>query len=131
VALTDVRIGYTHVGDATMDSLIGIDDYLQLDAAFLRNVPNPTWVNGDFNYDGIVDYKDYALLDNAYMLQNAPQAASEIAAHTAEFGVPYLAALQATGSAVPEPASLLMLAVGVSMTLARRRDTPIDILKKV
>ena len=81
----------------------------------------PTGVNGDFNYDGLVDYRDYAIIDTAFGMQGGgPLADSEIAAHTAEFGAPYLAALASLQSEVPEPAALGLLAMG-SVALLRRR----------
>jgi hypothetical protein len=86
------------------------------------------WQNGDFNYDGVVNYEDYALMDAACAtFENGPLATSEIAAHAAEFGQSYIAALAALDPAAvpavaPEPASTSFIGVGLIGLLGRRRS---------
>ena len=48
-----------------------MDDYALLEASFLMHVPDPTWINGDFNYDGVIDYQDYAILDENFTSEQA------------------------------------------------------------
>ncbi|MCL2700998.1 MAG: hypothetical protein FWE88_04825, partial [Phycisphaerae bacterium] len=63
------------------------------------------WACGDFNYDGKIDAKDYALIDAALVRQSGLEAAQKyIDAHTAMFGEAYTTALKGLiGSNEPEP----------------------------
>ena len=88
---------------------------------------------GDFNYDGVINYLDYALIDAAYTKQTGgPLAAGEVSTHAAEFGAPYIAALDAaldaTSAAVPEPTSLALLALGTVGWKAQRQPVNLSLL---
>jgi len=113
-----ILIKFTYVGDADLSGTISIDDYLQIDDAFLTH-KSATWINGDFNDDGLIDFHDYALIDYASSAQMSPLADAEIANHTAEFGDAYTQALFTLG--VPEPASLAILFAAFFSLLARRK----------
>ena len=69
------------------------------------------WQNGDFNYDGKVDASDYTLIDNAF---NRQAASSGTVADVALVAVP-----TATVAAVPEPAFLGVASL-VAGCLARK-----------
>jgi hypothetical protein len=88
-------------GDANLDGKITIDDFLAVDRGYIFHLTG--WANGDFNGDGTIDGTDYALLDQAYKLQNS--SASGVLAP----------------AAVPEPASLLLLGLPVAAVTGRRR----------
>ena len=112
---------YTYMGDTDLDGSITADDYLNLDDGYLMKKA-PTWANGDFNYDGTINYLDYALIDNACRAQSGTLAEPEIALHTAEFGQAYANALAALDpAAVPEPGALGMMVLAAPFLLARRR----------
>jgi autotransporter-associated beta strand protein len=115
----DVLVKYTYYGDATLDGEVNGSDYSRIDYAYLnnQNASNTQltgWFNGDFNYDGVINGSDYTLIDNAFNTQGALIAA-EVARPTAEI------AGGAGTSAVPEPASLGLLGIGVACLLGRRR----------
>jgi hypothetical protein len=117
----DVLVKYTYFGDANLSGKVDGSDYSLADAGYATWKPgfNGTrltgWYNGDFNYDGTVDGSDYALLDNAFNNQGAPAVAAALtASSTAQ-------AAGVTTSAVPEPASLTLLAATAAALAARRR----------
>jgi hypothetical protein len=112
----DVLVKYTYYGDTNLDGHIDGTDYSRIDNGVNMNLTG--WYNGDFNYDGVINGSDYTLIDNAYNTQGASladQIASPSAEPTAQIGSP-------TGvSAVPEPTSLGLLALGAVGLLGRRR----------
>jgi autotransporter-associated beta strand protein len=115
---TGVLVKYTYYGDADLNGHVDGSDYSIIDNSALQEagtgMPISGWANGDFNYDGVVDGSDYTLIDNAYNTQGAELAAAEVASTTAQ-----IAGLGAT-SAVPEPATLGLLGIGVLGILGRR-----------
>jgi autotransporter-associated beta strand protein len=117
----DVLVKFTYYGDTNLDGKVDGTDYARLDAAYLADKTNPTastgWYNGDFNYDGVINGSDYTLIDNAFNTQGAQFTgliASPDAAVTAQIG-------GLSSTAVPEPATLSLLALGGSILLGRRR----------
>jgi autotransporter-associated beta strand protein len=111
-ANTDVLIKYTYYGDTNLDGKVDASDYSRIDAGFLSNGSLTGWYNGDFNYDGVINGSDYTLIDNAFNSQGAILA-DQIATPTSE--------IAAGTSAVPEPATLGLLAIGSIGLLGRRR----------
>jgi autotransporter-associated beta strand protein len=112
----DILVKYTYYGDANLSGAVDGSDYSLIDNGYLNHLTG--WYNGDFNYDGVVDGSDYTLIDNAFNSQ-AAAISSEIAAPTAQLAG-QLAGSGAT-SAVPEPASLGVIALGAAGVLGRRR----------
>jgi len=117
---TDVLVRYTYYGDTNLDGKVDGSDYSRVDAAYLADRVNPTamtgWYNGDFNYDGTVDGSDYTLMDNAFNTQGA-----QLAASIDNPGAQATDLVAAGAAAVPEPSSLLLLAVGAGALGRRRR----------
>ncbi|HRK30166.1 MAG TPA: autotransporter-associated beta strand repeat-containing protein [Tepidisphaeraceae bacterium] len=95
---TAVLVRYTRLGDANLSGGVSLDDFTSLAAAF--GAPGGNWSKGDFNYDGNVNLDDFTLL-------------------AANFGQNASGDLP-RGSAVPEPATLSLLATA-GLMLARRR----------
>ena len=116
VSATDVLAKYTYFGDANLDGVVNAADYTRLDAGAVMGLTG--WLNGDFNYDGVIDGSDYALADNAFNQQTGAITPSLVGGGL----VASPAALVAGGSAaVPEPASIAVLAVAGSALLGGRR----------
>lgn len=95
---TTLLVKYTRQGDADLSGQTDIDDFGRLASNF--NLTDTGWSKGDFNYSGGTDIDDFGLLA-ANFNQAAP-------------------ASGARGAAVPEPASLGLLAAA-AMGLTRRR----------
>jgi len=122
VLSTFVLIMSTKPGDANLDGVISLDDYLQIDTAYVMSMSSPDWFNGNFDGTGNITAADYALIDASFHAQSGGQADGMISLHAAEFGQDYIDALAALGpDAVPEPATLGVLATGALGLLFRRR----------
>ncbi len=112
-----LHVKYTVAGDATMDGVIDIRDFLLLDLGYLTG--GSGYAGGDFNYSGTVDGSDYAIINRnftrpslAALLTSAdsigvapPDATSGVPA-LAQPATPAVAASAALPSAPPAPAKL-------------------------
>jgi len=97
---TCVLLRYTLLGDSTMDYTVNISDFARLGANF--NLAS-NWFNGDYNYDGTTNIGDFSLLASNFNKVYTP------------------AADLPRGSAVPEPGSAMLIAMGTAMSLKRPR----------
>jgi hypothetical protein len=93
---TAVLIAYTRSGDANLDGVVDDDDVTIVGANYAPRVAKPVWALGDFDYNGFVDDDDVTLLGAFY----DPKA------------MPISTASAGAVAAVPEPASVVVLAVG-------------------
>ena len=116
---SDVLVKYTYFGDANLDGRVDGSDYSLIDAGYASQSTGARlsgWYNGDFNYDGTVDGSDYALIDNAFNNQTAQIGSSAALVATATAQV-----AGAAPTAVPEPASIGLIAAVAGLAARRRR----------
>ena len=105
-----VIVDYCWAGDANLDGVLDSNDYDAIDTAWVLwtregRVPEGgfRWAVGDFTYDNMIDSNDYDLIDRAWTLSGGAPLGGNAPVPT------------------PEPASLVLLAAGALVPLARRR----------
>jgi hypothetical protein len=103
---SDTLVMATWGGDANLDGKINIDDYGRIDGNVGQSGTVFGWSKGDFNYDGKINIDDYGIIDGNINRQGTPFAVAG--------GVEGVAA-------VPEPASLGVIALSALALLRRRR----------
>jgi hypothetical protein len=110
---SDVLVMYTYGGDANLDGKLNIDDYGRIDASVGQSGSVFGWYNGDFNYDGKINIDDYGIIDSNIGSQGPPLgiAPASLAGIAQADGI----------TAVPEPASILLLLLPLLAQPARRR----------
>jgi autotransporter-associated beta strand protein len=110
VAGTDILVMYTYNGDANLSANVDADDYFIIDSNYNKSGTVFGYSKGDFNYDGVINGDDFALIDAGFSGQGA---------------VPILPGAPvgelAGVTAVPEPSTLSLLALGGAALLRRRR----------
>jgi hypothetical protein len=101
--LTTVLMRYTLIGDVNLDGTINDTDISLVTNHIGQS--NTGWLNGDvFGYDNIVNDNDISLTTN-----NIGQSVGQLTGGISEL------------SAVPEPATLGLVALGAAAMIARRR----------
>ena len=102
VDATSILVESDFKGDANLDRKVDVTDLGTLATNYGKTVARGV-LDGDFNQDGKVDVTDLGALATNYGLGT-----------TGGFSV-------SSSSAVPEPASLMVLALGSAALMARRR----------
>ncbi len=122
VQINNILVGYTYYGDANLDGQVDGSDYTLIDNTYNTELASPGlkisgWYFGDFNYDGVVDGSDYTLIDNAFNTQGG-----NLGGGVGDQGGTFvIIADQIATSQVPEPASLAVFGMSMSMCLGRRK----------
>ncbi len=113
---TSVLILFTLEGDTNLDRSVNFVDLL----ALARNY-NPTagkvWSDGDFNYDGLVNFTDLLTLARNYGLSLSSSEASLLSDIA---GADFITDWNAARTAIPEPATLGLIAGVAALSLRRR-----------
>jgi autotransporter-associated beta strand protein len=109
-AASQVVVGYTWYGDANLDGQVDITD-LGLLATNWQTAG--VWGTGDFDYSDFVDITDLGMLATNWQLGVGDPLRPSLSEALASVGL--------TGVAVPEPASIGLLAVGALALGTRRR----------
>jgi hypothetical protein len=120
--LDHVLIRPTKTGDLNLDGQVTIADFIDLASNF--NSTGATWQEGDLNYDGAVTIADFIDLASNFNSSYAGGLAGVdagdrqlLASFASSLGVdPSI-----IGSAVPEPATISLVAVGAIGLMSRRR----------
>ena len=95
-----VLIKYTYFGDTNLDGVVDLNDYTLWKPGYLDSTKTG-WFYGDFNYDGVVDLNDYTLWKTGYLASQG--------------SAPVLG-----GESIPEPVTMVLLAIGGLGILSRR-----------
>jgi hypothetical protein len=113
-----VMIRPTVIGDLNLDGVVSIADFLALAGNFNQAGPLVTWGEGDLNFDNAVTIADFLRLAGNF---NTSYSGETFAINPDEQNL--LAAFAASNgaSAVPEPATMTLLAGAGMMLLSRRR----------
>jgi autotransporter-associated beta strand protein len=115
---TDVLVKYTYYGDSDLSGTTTLDDF----TLFLNGYQTggTTWTRGDYDYNGVVTLDDFTLFLKGYQQQGAPLSEVEALIASVPMSDAERAAMLAAVQAVPEPATLGLLAV-TGVHLFRRR----------
>jgi hypothetical protein len=118
-----VTIRPTRIGDLNLDGQVTISDFIDLASNF-NTVGTATWQEGDLNYDHnvtISDFIDLASNFNGSYAGGAGTISAEDAQALRSFASSIGVDPGVVGSAVPEPGTLSLLAIGAMGLMGRRR----------
>jgi hypothetical protein len=111
----------TRIGDLNLDNAVTISDFIDLASNF-NTIGTATWQEGDLNYDRSVTISDFIDLASNF---NGTYSADGVNSPDVETIASFASSLgvdpSIIGSAVPEPGTLSLLAIGAMGLMSRRR----------
>jgi autotransporter-associated beta strand protein len=116
VDVTSILLRYTYLGDTNVDGQVDISDLYNLASNYdpkHTKGGSAIWQKGDFNYDGWVDLKDLTMLTTNWQTGVGNPLGSPLGQILASLGLPNVS--------VPEPATVGIMALGLTGLMARRR----------
>jgi len=120
VGSSTILVQMTRGADANLDGKVDGQDVSIIGTHF--NKPGSgQWYFGDFDYSGSCDGADVSVLGTTFGKTSPTLSPAQL---TAEFGSAFAAAFEAgaSGTSVPEPASLTLLGLATIATLQRKRQ---------
>jgi hypothetical protein len=119
IPATQLWLKLTLAGDATLDGIVNFPDLLVVAQNYGKT--GQDWAEGDFNYDGVVNFPDLLLVAQNYGKQLSANQLAQLPSSFASQWQLAEAEIAAQPTAVPEPATTSLLAIGAFGLLARRR----------
>ena len=118
VGSSSILVKFTRGADADLDGIVGNSDVTIVGGKF-GAAGSGEWYFGDFDYSGSCDNADVTALGELFNPSAPPLSGEQLGA---QFGSAFAAAFEggAGGSAVPEPAGLVILGLG-ALGLTRRQ----------
>jgi autotransporter-associated beta strand protein len=120
------RFGFAAAGDLDMNGLVDLDDVIAFVGGGLYDTGAPAvWAQGDYDYNGIVDLDDVIAFVSGGLYDTGPYNQPVGGMSLLGFGGGDDLGLMSGGfTAVPEPATWVLVALGAAFAAAWRRRTP-------
>jgi len=105
-----------------VNGVVDFDDVLQFVSANLYDTGLPaTWADGDFDYNGVVDFDDVLASVSAGLFDTGPYNTAPGGLALMGFGGDDPGLLDGGFTAVPEPATYVLVAIGAACAAAWQR----------
>jgi len=115
-------VGFAAAGDLDMNGLVDLDDVIAFVGGGLYDTGlAATWANGDYDYNGIVDLDDVIAFVSGGLYDAGPYNAAEGGMSLMAFGGDDPGLMNGGFAAVPEPSTWMLLMLGATSLVARRR----------
>ncbi len=134
VGSSSILIKYTKNGDTDLNGVVDDTDVGAIVTYYHKTQPfTAQWAYGDCDYDGQVDDDDVAVMATLYNPTATPVSPAQL---SAMYGSDFAAAWEkgramAAAGAVPEPASLSVVAGFIITTMSRRRKNTLNLSRSL